>query len=174
LPVTSERAKISFFSPTDGELDVQLVDPSGNDLSVVPHVRNSSAGSDIFSNITIGRGNLQDGVLLTSDKDKIVPGLYLANIRQSKTPVDIIVNDEGGPEMNVWLGENGIDNSQPITLFAKIIDTDGKSMISGAQLSAKMRGSKGKGIDLFENEPDIYSAKIEASKIDAMTTCTTW
>src|SRR5262249_52290682 len=58
LPVTSERAKISFFSPTDGELDVQLVDPSGNDLSVVPHVRNSSAGSDIFSNITIGPGNL--------------------------------------------------------------------------------------------------------------------
>jgi len=167
LPITGERARIGIFSATDGNLDVQLADPTGGDIPLKPHARNLNE-PDAFSKVTVGRGSATDGVLLITERPQMAPGLYTMNVRQAKSAVDIIVNDEGGPELNVWFADNGRDASTGTTIYAKLVD--GTAKISGAQLNARVRGAKGKGIQFSETEPGIYSATLDTSKLSGITT----
>jgi hypothetical protein len=168
LPITGEQAKILFFSPSDGNLDVELIDPVGNYVNLVPHSRNKSGESEEFSNLVLGRGNPIDGVMLLADQKQMSPGIYMANVRQSKQPIDIIVNDEGGPELNLSMAENGFDSTIPVTIYARLDDSG--SPISGAKLSAKVRGMDSKRFKFEETAPGVYSVKINPSKLDKMTT----
>ncbi|MEW6729978.1 MAG: hypothetical protein AB1489_01455 [Acidobacteriota bacterium] len=165
LPITSERAKIAVFSPTDGSLDIQLSDPQGNELPVVPHSRNSSVEQDEISKLVRGRGNPADGVLLISDRKQTIPGEYTLNVRQASSPIDIIVNDEGGLELNVWFSDNGLDNNQSTTLNAKLMD--GEAIVTGAKVNARVRGFD-KKLAFTESAPGLYSATIDTTKYDGM------
>jgi hypothetical protein len=168
LPITGERAKIAFFSASDNQLDVQVSDPTGNALPLAPQSLNNEISNEV-SKVMAGRSNRpEDGVLLLSDRPLTTPGQYAVNVRQSKSPIDIIVNDEGGPELNLWLSDDGRDSSQSVTLYAKL--ADGQSNILGAQLKAKLRGAKDRSITLTENEPGIYSATLNTAKLSGIST----
>ncbi|KAF0212133.1 MAG: hypothetical protein FD167_5325, partial [bacterium] len=122
LPITGERAKIAVFSAQDGSLDIELSDPSGGDIPVAPHSRNSQIPSHEMSQVVMGRGGVKDGVLLVTDRKQMTPGNYIVNVRQSNAPIDIIVNDEGGPELNIWLSDNGRDSKKGVTIYAELKD----------------------------------------------------
>lgn len=167
LPITGDRAKIGVFSPTDGNLDIRIQDATGNDVPVKPHARNLD-DQDSLSRVTVGRGNPNDGSLLVSDRTQLNPGLYKLNILQSRTPVDIIVNDQGGPELNIWLAGNGRDSGKGTTVYAKLVDATGN--ISGAKLVVKVKGAKGSSIQMSETEPGIYSAVVDNNKFAGINT----
>ncbi|MBL8148701.1 MAG: hypothetical protein JNN15_02110 [Blastocatellia bacterium] len=167
LPVTSEKAKIAVLSETDASLDVAITDPNGSDLKVNPYSKNESISDNEMSKLVNGRG--RKGVMFINEKQKMLPGNYLLNVKQGSGTIDILVNDEGGPVMTVWTSENGVDKDQPITVYARLSDDAG--YVTGAQLKIKIKGDKGKKrVQMFESEPGLYSAKVNTSKLDTITT----
>lgn len=168
LPITGTNAKIAVFSPTDGDLDVALADPRGRELPTEALGRTEQAEPGAFGKMIIGRGDPNEGTLLVAEGKDLSAGLYTVNVRKSKTPIDIIVNDEGGPVLSLWLADTNIDEKGSVKLFAKIID--GERNISGAQLNARVKGQKGARVELKETEPGIYSAAIKARAVTGMNT----
>ncbi len=167
LPITGDRAKIGVFSAQDGSLDIQLSDPSGGDIPVVPHSRDSQISSNEMSQVVMGRGGVKDGVLFITDRKQMTPGNYIVNVRQSNAPVDIIVNDEGGPELNVWLSNNGRDSKKGVTIYAEL--KDGESSMLNAQLVARVKGTDTK-ITLTETTPGVYSTNFNTAKFEELQT----
>lgn len=156
-----------FFSEKDGNLNIELSDPSGKDIPVAPHSRSSQIPSYEMSQLVKGRGEAKDGVLLVTNNKEMTPGNYIINVKQANTPIDIIVNDEGGPELNIWLDDNGRDNQKGNTIYAEI--KDGDKPILGAHLTAKIKGSKTSFI-LTEVTPGIYSAKVKTNQLEGIQT----
>lgn len=167
LPITGERAKVGVFSAQDGSLEIQLSDSKGRDIPVVPHTRNSQIPSHEMSQVVMGRGGVKDGVLLVTDRKQMVPGTYEIKVRQTKAPFDVIVNDEGGPRLNIWLDDNGRESKKGVTVFAEI--KDGETSLFGAQLAAKIKGTETK-INLLETTPGVYSANLNTSKLEGIQT----
>ncbi len=167
LPITGERAKIAVFSAQDGSLDIELSDPSGGDIPVAPHSRNSQIPSHEMSQVVMGRGGVKDGVLLVTDRKQMTPGNYIVNVRQSNAPIDIIVNDEGGPELNIWLSDNGRDSKKGVTIYAEL--KDGQSSMLNAQLVARVKGTDTK-IILTETTPGVYSTNFSTAKFEGLQT----
>lgn len=166
LPISGERARIGVFSSKDNQLDIELSDPSGGKVPVEPHSRNNAIPAYEMSQVVMGRGG--EGVLLVTDrKQKMTPGNYTVNVRQATTSVDIIVNDVGGPELKVWLADNGRDTSNGITLFAQL--KDGEKSISGAQLQAKAKGSKAI-LSLSETSDGVYTTTINSNDFQGIQT----
>jgi len=167
LPITGDRAKIGVFSDKDGALEIQLSDPKGGDIPVLPHSRNSQIPTSEMSQVVMGRGGVKDGVLLIPDLKETVPGNYIVNVRQANAPIDVIVKDEGGPILNLWLADNGRDSKKGTTIFAEI--KDGETSLLNGQLVAKIKGTDTK-ITLLETTPGIYSANLNTAKLDGIQT----
>lgn len=167
LPITGERARIGVFSAQDGNLDIVLSDPQGQDVPVLPHTRNSQIPSHEMSQVVMGRGGVKDGVLLVTDRKQMTPGNYEIAIKESKAPFDVIVNDVGGPELNLWLSDNGRESKKGVTVFAEI--KEGDKSLFGAQLVAKVKGSETK-VSFIETTPGVYSADINSSKFEGIQT----
>ncbi|MBI4851524.1 MAG: hypothetical protein HY819_07000 [Acidobacteria bacterium] len=167
LPITGDRAKIGVFSAKDGSLDIELSDPQGQDVPVLPHTRNSQIPSHEMSQVVMGRGGVKDGVLLVTDRKVMTPGTYEVSVRQTKAPFDIIVNDEGGPVLNLWLNDNGRDSKTGVAVFAEI--KDGETSVLGAQLVAKIKGTKTE-VSLIETTPGVYSADLNVSNFEGIQT----
>jgi hypothetical protein len=167
LPISGDRARIGIFSAQDGKLDVQLSDPHGADVPVVPHSRNAQIPDQEMSKMVMGRGQAKDGVLLVTDRKEMIPGDYLVSVRQANAPIDIVVNDVGGPQLNIWLDDNGRDSKKGVTIFAQL--QDGEKSVLGAQLTAKIKGTNNK-LTLNETKPGVYSATVNTSNLDGIQT----
>lgn len=167
LPISGDRARIGIFSPQDGNLDVQLSDPRGVEVPVLPHSRNDQIPDQEMSKMVMGRGQAKDGVLLITDRKQMAPGNYLISVRQANAPIDIIVNDAGGPQLNIWLDDNGRDSKKGVTLFAQL--QDGEKSVFGAQLTAKIKGTNNK-LTLNETKPGVYSATVNTANFENIQT----
>ncbi len=172
LPITSERSRIAILSSADKSLDVKLSDPTGEPMSIEKHTRKGSVemgDSDTPASESNRKSNDTGGVMLVSERERLLPGNYTLRVRRAKSPVAVMVNEQGGPELQMWLSENGLDSGATTTLYAKLVN--GESLIRGATLSAKMRSEpKAKPLKMAEVEPGTYAVSINQSKLKGTTT----
>ncbi|MCA1705778.1 MAG: hypothetical protein LC808_21945, partial [Actinobacteria bacterium] len=167
LPVTSASAKIAVFSPTEVNLEVQLSSSTGDTLPLVRRTRTDFVDLEETSLSSSERTINPDGVVLMADQEELVPGTYTLNVRQSESSVDILVEENGGPELKVWFSDNGRDNSRPTTLYARLVD--GTGTISGAKLNARLRDTLSRGLPMTETrEPGVYAVAIDPSGLSGI------
>jgi hypothetical protein len=162
LPITGDRARIAVASDTDRDLDVRLDGPAGVELATTSFGRTGPSDASNQKVVVQGRGDVGRGALLVSDERAIVPGTYALTIRRSNSPVQIYVNDVGGPELILRLSETACDDRQPVTLNAEL--RDGRGPLTGADITARI-GTED-CIRLVETAPGNYSATIVPSEFD--------
>ena len=168
LPIAGARARVAVFSATDAGLDARLAGPDGAEVALTPFSRDDLADRDELSKVVAGRGEPGEGTLLLSRDERLAPGRYTLDVRGAAQPVDVVVRDEGGPELVLSMPETGFDRRRPVTIRASLVE--GGAPIAGARLVARARGAKGRGVRFAEVEPGRYEATIPAARLASMAT----